>query len=125
MVETLNKLSEEQERIFSLDGHIRIQAFAGTGKSTLFHHYVLRRGPKEYILYLCFNRANNDAFDVKCKSTGAEAEVKTFHSMAYEAFGRTDVKSSYSTHELNDILYNSIKGIKVSDRDFVLFHVNK
>jgi hypothetical protein len=86
-------LSDEQERALGTSGDLKLQAFAGSGKSTVLFHYIKRNHLREKILYLSYSRDNRDSFAEKCSQAGLTAEVKTFHSIALRSvFGNSRVK---------------------------------
>ncbi|KAK0527899.1 hypothetical protein OC834_004265 [Tilletia horrida] len=78
-----SKLTSEQQAFVDTDIYqgqvIKIQAFAGTGKTTSLIEYARMR-PDRGMLYLAFNRA---ASDDAAHKFPLNVECRTFHSFAY------------------------------------------
>ncbi|HEX2533739.1 MAG TPA: UvrD-helicase domain-containing protein [Chitinophagaceae bacterium] len=105
----VRKLTGEQEAILRSEGNIRINAVAGSGKTTTLIEYARTRPAGARILYLAFNRA------VKLEAARRFAEeglpgvtVETAHSLAYRHVvfrnGYTVRASGYKTHEIAALL---------------------
>ncbi|GHC20618.1 ATP-dependent helicase [Aidingimonas halophila] len=86
------RLTEQQQAVVQHgDGHARVAAVAGSGKTTTLVSrvlYLLEKGvPPERILVLMFNRAARDDFTTKLSrwapSGQALPSVRTFHSIGH------------------------------------------
>jgi superfamily I DNA/RNA helicase len=78
------KLTDEQWAIINASEHIlKVNAVAGSGKTTTLLEYAKRR-PKLRILYLTFNRSSSDEMRKKCAAANLQnITVQTFHALAY------------------------------------------
>ena len=56
-MERTRALTEEQKAIINSTGDIRINAVAGSGKTTTIIEYAATRPPGSRILYLAFNKS--------------------------------------------------------------------
>lgn len=75
----------EQQAIFESRGSIKINAVAGSGKTTTLLEYASRQTGKR-ILYLAFNKSVEIEAAAKLRSLGlSHVEVKTAHALAYRA----------------------------------------
>ncbi len=88
---TRDKLSDEQKEILKafreLD-HIRINAYAGTGKTTTLLS-IAADNPRLKFLILTFNKSVSEELTHKIKKIGLyNVEAKTIHSLAYRYFVR-------------------------------------
>lgn len=111
------ELTPEQTAIIQSTGNIRINAVAGSGKTTTLIEYARTRPQNARILYLAFNRT------VKLEAARKFAEkgirnvtVETAHSLAFKRImsHRPYVvrPHGYKTHELADLLKLRINGEK-------------
>ncbi|HVV03919.1 MAG TPA: 3'-5' exonuclease [Puia sp.] len=102
-------LTEEQIAIIRSTGNIRINAVAGSGKTTTVIEYAASRPADARILYLAFNKS------VKLEATGKfearglrNVKVETAHSLAYKhivyPYGYNVKANSYKTYEIVDLL---------------------
>ncbi len=101
-------LTSEQRAIIESKGNIKINAVAGSGKTTTLIEYARAR-PGEKILYLAFNRTVKLEAERKFAAQGlANVRVETAHSLAYGAVVRPlgyQVKSEgYKSTELVELL---------------------
>lgn len=81
MAQVVN-LSYEQLQVAQATESLKVQAFAGAGKSTTLLEYA-RAHRNEQILYLCYNRQNRIEFDAKLRKEGInKVRVATIHSVA-------------------------------------------
>jgi F-box protein, helicase, 18 len=103
------KFTEEQTAIINSTGDIKINAVAGSGKTTTVIEYARSRPKNSKILYLAFNKS------VKLEATKKFAEkglhnvqVETAHSLAYKKIvfrnNYTFRNQGYKIHELADLL---------------------
>lgn len=120
------KLTQEQELIVNSKGDLKINAVAGSGKTTTIVEYAKKR-PYSRILYLAFNKSVRIEADKKFADKGlTNVTVETAHSLAYGHVVRKNgytVKHSYKTDEVVEIL-----NLKSTQRhaEFVLAnHVQK
>ena len=101
------RLTEEQQAVIDIEGNARINAVAGSGKTTTLLHFAKAR-PTERILYLAFNRSVRQEAQTKFAEAGLhQVDVQTAHSLAYrEVFRhkRYQVVPGYKAHELAEIL---------------------
>jgi F-box protein 18 (helicase) len=98
----------EQLAIISSSGDIKINAVAGSGKTTTLIAYAGAR-PKERILYLAFNKTVKLEAERKFSEKGiSNARIETAHSLAFSHIvkrtGYNIKKDSYKTPEIVDIL---------------------
>ncbi len=102
-------LTREQELIIQSTGNIRINAVAGSGKTTTIIEYVRSRPPGSRLLYLAFNKSVKLEAIAKFKKQGLDhVKIETAHSLAYRHVvigSRYRVKTAeYQIHEVVDIL---------------------
>ena len=99
-------LTEEQRAIVEHDNDLRINAFAGTGKTTTLLEYSKRR-PNSRILYIAFNRSVKEEAIKKFHKKGLNnVTIETAHSLAYKATGakKYKISSGLRTFDIADIL---------------------
>lgn len=101
-------LTKEQIAIVSSTGNIKINAVAGSGKTTTLIEYARAR-PAEKILYLAFNKAVKLEAEKKFAEKGvANLRIETAHSLAYAGVvrgtGYTLKSEGYKTPEIVEIL---------------------
>lgn len=123
------ELTKEQYDIINSEGNIKINAVAGSGKTTTIIEYANARPKTSKILYLAFNKS------VKLEATKKFAEkglynvdVETAHSLAYKYIvSNSDYKlkaQGYKTHEIVELLKLVGNGEKHSE--YILAnHINK
>ena len=122
------KLTSEQIAILNSSGNIKINAVAGSGKTTTIIEYAGSRPSDSKILYLAFNKSVKDEAKKKFAERGLKnVKVETAHSLAYgrivPKYGYT-VKSGYKTTEIADILNLRLSGEKHGE--FIIAnHINK
>ncbi len=115
------KLTHEQKAIIKSNENIKINAIAGSGKTTTLIEYAKNKPQKAKILYLAFNKSVE--IEAKQKFSQHElsnVEVKTAHSIAFRAVvppRRYQIKDvGYRPHDIKEILkLTSGKGILNSD----------
>lgn len=79
------KLTAEQQAIIASTGNIRINAVAGSGKTTTIIEYARTRPQKTRILYLAFNKSVKLEAQKKFEALGlTNVRVETAHSLAYK-----------------------------------------
>ncbi len=83
------QLTDEQQKIINSNGDIRINAVAGSGKTTTLVAYAKSRPQQSRILYLAFNRSVKDEAIRKFDEAGiSNVSVETAHSMAFRGIVR-------------------------------------
>jgi len=103
------KLTQEQNAIIASTGNIRINAVAGSGKTTTIIEYARTRPKKSKILYLAFNKSVKLEAAKKFEKLGlTNVRVETAHSLAYKytviRFSYKVRVQGYRATELVDIL---------------------
>ena len=101
-------LTKEQLAIVNSTGNIKINAVAGSGKTTTLIEYARAR-PGEKILYLAFNRAVKLEAEKKFAEKGvSNVKIDTAHSLAFSRIvigsGYTIKKEGYKTPEIVELL---------------------
>lgn len=103
------QLTPEQEAIIAATGNLRINAVAGSGKTTTLIEYARSRPPHHRILYLAFNRSVK--LEAQRKFAGAgltNVKVETAHSLAYRytvhKHGYTVKGDGYKIYDLAELL---------------------
>ncbi len=101
------QLTDEQRCITSHEGNLKVNAVAGSGKTTTIMQYALQR-PKASILYLAFNKSVKLEAENKLSQLGlTNVKVETAHSLAYKytaPYSRYKIRFDYKPHELVSIL---------------------
>jgi len=103
------KLTEEQKAIIRSDGDIKINAVAGSGKTTTIIEYAKTRPKESRILYLAFNKVVKLEAVKKFNEAGlTNVKVETAHSLAYKnivrEFNYTVRRHDYKSNEIVEIL---------------------
>lgn len=79
------ELTPEQYEIINSTGDIKINAVAGSGKTTTIIEYARTRPKSSKILYLAFNKSVKEEAKKRFRDKGIEnVEVETAHSLAYK-----------------------------------------
>ena len=99
----------EQQAIISSTGDIRINAVAGSGKTTTIIEYAATRPAGCRILYLAFNKSVKLDAERRFNEKGLRnVKVETAHSLAYKHIvfskGYKVCERDYKTHEIAGIL---------------------
>lgn len=123
------KLTSEQQTIIRSKGNIKINAVAGSGKTTTMIEYARTRPHGSRILYLAFNRAVRTEASKRFSKLGLNnVRVETAHSLAYKSIvfhHRYRVRNQgYSTFETAEILGLQARGEKHIEF-IVANHINK
>lgn len=122
-------LTSEQQSIIQTTGNIKINAVAGSGKTTTIIEYARTRSAHSKILYLAFNRSVKLEAEKKFAEIGLKnVKVETAHSLAYKhvvfKYDYTVRNEGYKSHETTEIL--NIAGSREKHTEFILGnHVNK
>lgn len=123
------ELTKEQNDIINSTGNIKINAVAGSGKTTTIIEYAKTRPKNCKILYLAFNKSVKLEAIKKFAEKGLKnVKVETAHSLAYKnvVFQNSyKVKhQGYKTHEIAELL--NLKGNGEKLAEFIIAnHINK
>lgn len=123
------KLTAEQEDIINSRGDIKINAVAGSGKTTTIIEYAKTRPAIAKILYLAFNKSVKLEAIKKFTAKGlSNVTVETAHSLAYKYIVfRHQYKvrvQGYKTHEIAELL--GLQGNGEKHHEYVIAnHINK
>lgn len=100
-------LTDEQQQIVETEGDLKVNAVAGSGKTTTILEYAQRRA-NQPILYLAFNKSVKQEAEHKLQALGLDnVQVETAHSLAFKyVMPRSGYKLrfSYQAHEVVSIL---------------------
>ena len=123
------QLTPEQHAIINSNGNIKINAVAGSGKTTTVIEYAKNRPKGSKILYLAFNRSVRLEAINKFEAAGlSNVKVETAHSLAYKniVFGShyTLRSQGYKTYEIAELLGLRVSGEKHGEY-VVANHINK
>lgn len=79
-------LTHQQLQIIDTTGNLKINAVAGSGKTTTMIEYAKSRPPGSRILYLAFNKSVKLEAETKFRDASARhVQIETAHSLAYKA----------------------------------------
>ena len=103
------QLTGEQHEIINSTGNIKINAIAGSGKTTTVVEYAKSRPANSRILYLAFNRTVRLEAERKFSAAGlSNVTIATAHSLAYRYIvGKHNYRlreKEYSTFEIAQML---------------------
>jgi len=117
------KLTQEQTSIINAVGNIKINAVAGSGKTTTIIEYAKSRPPKSKILYIAFNKSVKIEASKRFEEIGlTNVKVETAHSLAYKHIvfsHQYKVKSQdYKTNEIVEIL--KLQGNKEKHTEYII-----
>lgn len=123
------ELTKEQTAIIKSSGDIKINAIAGSGKTTTMIEYARSRPKDAKILYLAFNKSVRIEAKKKFIAKGlSNVSVETAHSLAYKhvIFGShyTVAPQGYKIHQLVELLGLKDNGEKHS-RYIFANHIEK
>lgn len=122
-------LTKEQIEIVNSTGNIKINAVAGSGKTTTVIEYARSRPKRSRILYLVFNKSVKLEAAQKFTKMGLDnVKVETAHSLAYKYIVRQNgykvLPQGYKTNELAELL--KLKGNGEKHTEYVVAnHINK
>jgi F-box protein 18 (helicase) len=122
-------LTQEQYDIINATGDIKINAVAGSGKTTTIIEYAKARPHDARILYLAFNKSVKLEAIKKFADIGLNnVKVETAHSLAYKHIVfKNNYKvrpQGYKTHEIAELL--GLQGNGEKHAEFILAnHINK
>jgi len=123
------QLTEEQVKILQSTGDIKINAVAGSGKTTTVIEYAKSRSSNARILYLAFNKSVKLEAQKKFTAKGLHnVLVETAHSLAFKHIvpkHNYQIKANgYKTNELVQVLQLSNSGEKLLEFVFAN-HISK
>lgn len=102
------KLTEEQKEIINTDYDLKVNAVAGSGKTTTLVEYAKTRGTSDKLLYIAFNASVKKTAKDKFSSLGLDnVRVETAHSLAFDRIvkrSRYKIDRGYKTNQIKDIL---------------------
>lgn len=123
------KLTDEQQAIINSTGDIRINAVAGSGKTTTLIEYAASRPAGAKILYLAFNKSVRLEAQRKFAAKNlTNVKVETAHSLAFKHIFRNhhyELKSGgYKMHEIVELL--SLRGNGEKHTEYIIAnHISK
>ena len=123
------KLTKEQTDIINSTGNIKINAVAGSGKTTTIIEYARTRPADSRILYLAFNKSVKLEAVRKFEEKGLHnVKVETAHSLAYRYIvyqNNYRIKANgYKTNEIAELL--NLKGNDEKHTEYIIAnHINK
>ncbi|WP_038007882.1 UvrD-helicase domain-containing protein [Terrimonas ferruginea] len=123
------KLTDEQKAIIQSTGDIRINAVAGSGKTTTLIEYAASRPAGSKILYLAFNKSVKLEAQRKFAAKNlTNVKVETAHSLAYKHIFRSNhyslKASGYKMHEIVELL--GLRGNGEKHTEYIIAnHISK
>lgn len=123
------ELTKEQYDIINSTGNIKINAVAGSGKTTTVIEYARARPKSSKILYLAFNKSVKIQAAQKFNQQGLRnVKVETAHSLAYKHIvfnNKYNVRpNGYKTNEIAELL--SIQGTGEKHTEYIIAnHISK
>src|SRR5690554_4034032 len=122
------ELTKEQRDIINSKGDIKINAVAGSGKTTTVIEYAKTRPKTSKILYLAFNKSVKLEAIKRFHEKGLNnVKVETAHSLAYKnivfRYGYKVRPQGYKTYDIVEIL--NINGNGEKHTEFIIDkHIN-
>lgn len=123
------ELTKEQYDIINSTGNIKINAVAGSGKTTTVIEYAKARPKKSKILYLAFNKSVKLEAIKRFHEKGlSNVKVETAHSLAYRnivfKYGYKVRPQGFQTYDIAEVL--QIQGNGEKHTEFIIAnHINK
>lgn len=123
------ELTQEQQNIINSTGNIKINAVAGSGKTTTVIEYAKTRSAESKILYLAFNKSVKLEAQKKFSERGlTNVVVETAHSLAYRYIFRNRKyklkNQGYRTNEIVECL--KLTGDNEKHTEYIIAnHINK
>lgn len=123
------QLTKEQSSIINSDENIKINAVAGSGKTTTLIAYAESRPKNSKILYLAFNKSVKLEATKKFKTKKLyNVDVQTAHSLAFKHIvvrNNLEINSNgYKNHELAEILNIQVTREPLEEM-IIANHINK
>jgi len=123
------ELTTEQQDIINSTGNIKINAVAGSGKTTTIIEYAKTRPKNSKILYLAFNKSvRTEAMSKFAVKGVSNVQVETAHSLAYKHIvynhNYTVRPQGYKSYEIAELLGLRSVGEKHSEL-IVANHIGK
>jgi superfamily I DNA/RNA helicase len=123
------ELTQEQVDIINSTGDIKINAVAGSGKTTTIIEYARSRPKNSKILYLAFNKSVKLDAIKKFENKGiTNVKVETAHSLAYKnivyKYGYKIRAQGYNTYEIVELMGLKADGDKHT-KYILANHINK
>ncbi|MCU7616635.1 AAA family ATPase [Chryseobacterium sp. PBS4-4] len=121
--------TQEQKNIINSTGNIKINAVAGSGKTTTVIEYAKNRPAGTKILYLAFNKSVKLEAIKKFQEKGLKnVTVETAHSLAYKNIVfQSNYKiraQGYKTNEIAELL--NLQGNEEKHTEYIIAnHINK
>lgn len=121
--------TQEQKSIINSTGNIKINAVAGSGKTTTVIEYAKTRPANSRILYLAFNKSVKLEAIKKFQQQGlTNVTVETAHSLAYKYIVfQSNYKiraQGYKTNEIAELL--NLQGNEEKHTEYIIAnHINK
>ena len=102
------KITTEQKEIIAAKGNLKINAVAGSGKTTTIIAYAQAQTKTAKLLYIAFNKTVKLEAQKKIKNIGIKnVRVETAHSLAYSFIVRNSsytLKNSFEPYEIAALL---------------------
>ena len=120
-------LTDEQQHIINSSGNIKINAVAGSGKTTTILEYIKTRAKSSKILYLAYNKSVKEEAKAKLIKHGINnVDVHTAHSLAYQNQKMQEaILKSYSPFELPKLLNIESNKNKIIDKYLIAHYTLK
>jgi F-box protein, helicase, 18 len=122
------QLTPEQQKILASNGNIKINAIAGSGKTTTIIQYAKTRKTGSRILYIAFNKSVKQEAELKFKEHQIHnVTIETAHSLAYKyvMYGSNyKLKNEYQSYELMQLL-DINTAININERYIICNHILK
>lgn len=123
-------LSEEQMAIIHCTGHARINAVAGSGKTSTLIAYAAKQPKEKRILYVAFNRTAKEDASTRFAAAGlTHVQTETLHSLAFkslEVHEKWEVQNKgYSVDEISKMISFRGKKQQAEYKFFLAHHVQK
>ena len=121
--------TSEQNAIINSSGNIKINAVAGSGKTTTVIEYAKSKPKQSKILYIAFNKAVKlEAVKKFAEKNLSNVTVETAHSLAYKHIvykhGYKIRQLGYKTNEIAELL--KLKGDEEKHTEYIIAnHINK
>ncbi|MFN3528650.1 MAG: UvrD-helicase domain-containing protein [Bacteroidia bacterium] len=104
----MKQLTDEQQAILATTGDLKINAVAGSGKTTTLVEYARTRPKGSKILYLAFNRTVREEASKRFAGfSDWQIKAETAHSLAYKAVvkgKKLQLSNGFKAYELADFL---------------------